>query len=88
VTTAAQPAKKLGDFFLRLVEDEKLYKRYKRRPKKVAREWGLSDRHVKLIASGDLRGIQEELQQEYGEQNVICATLVIFFPFFLPVLVI
>jgi hypothetical protein len=87
VTTDAQPAK-LRDFFLRLVKDDELYKRYRRRPKKVARDEGLSKRHIDLIAAGDLRGIQEELQREYGEENFVCAVLVIFFPYFLPVLVI
>jgi hypothetical protein len=68
--------RRLGEFFIRIAEDEDLRSTYLNDPSKVLRDNEL-ERYAEMIEAGEVAAIYEELYAAYGSGSVIFGTIVI-----------
>jgi hypothetical protein len=65
---AQEPGRKLGEYLLHLVMSPDLRAHFELDPKSAVAASGLNDAKQKILLSGDLNQILDELAGEYGSQ--------------------
>jgi len=67
----AAPPKLIGEFLLELNSNKGKLKRYLENPDAVLAESGLTPKQQRIVKSGNLRRIRDEIRKEYGSAEFL-----------------